>query len=186
MERTLADNSVVMLVYDPGATPPELISAYADWLEGRFESCDHAAGASSLRVQYFVTRDIRCDLFSSEEPIAARYENGMKLANALLQFDGEQLDLHLLWERLKGSLHSVSLQIFDDSGARVASIDRTIPRHDGPAFHLQLDLSSLEKGDYMAKLIVYNYETRVDLPGVVASTGIAFDRALELNRLTID
>lgn len=186
IERALADNSVLLLVYDPAATAPELVAAYSAWVETRFKACGQSTGASTLRLEYFAKPHIPCALLTSGEPLAVRYDNGMRLANALLHFDGEQLELRLLWQRLNDILHSASLQVFDESGARVTGIDKTIPRHDGPAFTLQLDLRSLEPGDYLAKLIVYNYETRADLPGIDIRSDRAFQRALALDRLTID
>ena len=183
-ERMLMNNSFMLLAYDPQATAPDLINAYTGWIASRFKSCGQLVTAGNAYVQYFAKDHVPCDLLTADNPLAVSYENGMKLANALLQFDGEQLDLHLLWERLPRKLHSVSLQVFDEADTKIKGFDRTIPNE--PVIDLRLDLSYLGPGDYIAKLIVYDYETGVSVSGTVTSSDTRFDRELEIARLTID
>ena len=184
VERKLFQNSFVLSVYDPLATAPGLAAAYTDWISSCFISCGQVARANPIHVEVFAKKEILCDLLTADNPLAVVYYNGMKLANALIQFDGEQLNLYLLWERLGRQAHSVSLQIFDAAGTKIQGLDSVIP-HD-PTSNMNLDLSSLAPGDYVAKLILYNYETGHSVSGAVSGTDTWIDRELEIARLTID
>ena len=173
-------------MYDPAATAPELISAYRQWVVSRFKSCGNARGATSLHIEYFAKDPVPCEMLNADSPLQVSYGNGMALSNALLRIQGDYVDLDILWERMTHELHSVSLQLFDETGTRISGVDRTIPKDSGPVFALRLDRSSIEPGEYFAKLVVYNYETRAVVPGTVISSGLAFERELELARLTIE
>jgi hypothetical protein len=102
----------------------------------------------------------------------------------LHDFAGSNLNLEAWWTNKPSEAHAISIQIFDADNNKVAGQDFTIGLE--PLARYQADLSSLEPGDYTAKLIVYNYETRVSVPGRVASTQTRFDRELEIGLLAIE
>ena len=54
--------------------------------------------------------------------------------------------------------------------------------HYDPLSYRRIDLSSLAPGEYVAKMILYNYETRVSVPGTVTSSDTRFDREFEFAR----
>ena len=110
------------------------------------------------------------------------YDNGARLVNALLEITPDFLEVQLMWSNLPDEPHSVSLQIFDAAGAKVLGHDSTIG-HTSLAQH-RMDISSLPPGNYVVKLIVYHFDTRVSVPGTVIGTGTKFDRELEI--ATID
>ena len=182
----LMQRPLLLLMYDPAATAPELISAYRQWVVSRFKSCGNARGATSLHIEYFAKDPVPCEMLNADSPLQVSYGNGMALSNAFLRIQGDYVDLDILWERMTHELHSVSLQLFDETGTRISGVDRTIPKDSGPVFALRLDRSSIEPGEYFAKLVVYNYETRAIVPGTVISSGLAFERELELARLTLE
>lgn len=184
IERVISRASVALLIHDPQATPPDLLQTYTAWIARHYRSCGQAIGTDATRVEYFAKSDVPCELLTSDDAFEVKYDNNATLANTLLRFDGERLDLHLLWGRLPGGAYSVSLQIFDAADTKVASHDRVIGSHAAP--NLRLDLSRLESGAYTVKLIVYVYETGVSVPGVVSGMDTRFDRELEIGSLTIE
>lgn len=184
LERRLFQHGILLLAYDPEATAPDLLDVYTGWIVSRFNSCGRVLDAPDLHLMYFARNEILCDLLTADDPLAVRYENGMNLVNALMKFDGKNLELYLLWGRLAQEPHSVSLQIFDQAGEKVHGADTIIP-HDS-AMDLILDLRSLEPSTYLAKLILYNFETGATVSGVMTGANAYFDRELELARFTVD
>ena len=106
------------------------------------------------------------------------YDNGARLVNTLLEITPDFLEVQLMWSNLPDEPHSVSLQIFDAAGAKVLGHDSTIG-HTSLAQH-RMDISSLPPGNYVVKLIVYHFDTRVSVPGTLTGIGTRFKRELEL------
>ena len=50
----------------------------------------------------------------------------------------------------------------------------------------KLDISSLGLGEYVVKMIVYDYATGASIGGTVTDSGSRFERELEITRLTIE
>ena len=106
------------------------------------------------------------------------YDNRARLVNALVETTRDFLEIQFIWSNLPSEPHSVSLQVFDADGAKVHNQDSTIG-HISLARH-RVDISSLPPGNYAVKLIMYNFETRVSVPGTVIESGSRFERELEI------
>ena len=124
-----------------------------------------------------------CDLAITDNPLEIHYDNNIQLGNLLPIQNEDALDLYFLWKRLPQDSHSFSIQFFDADGNKALGQDFVIGLE--PLAHHRINMSALEPGDYQVKLIVYNFETRVSVPGTVISADAHFDRELEIMRLTI-
>jgi len=184
VDELLASNSVILLAYDPRTANADATAPYRAWLASRFKPCRRLTETPVAVVEYFLDAAFPCDLAVAARPLEVRYANGIQLGNLLVDMNEGHLDLYLLWTSLPEDAHSLSIQVFDGADAKVAGSDFTIG-HDSLSRH-SLDLSPLDPGDYDLKLILYNYETRVSLPGIVASAQARFERALEIGPITID
>lgn len=183
VDSLLADKRIVLYLFDPRQSDPAQIEAYASWLASRYNACGRNGDQDGIVVEYFAEAGLPCGLLIDGDPLHVRYDNEAELANLLLQFDGERLDAHLLWRRLPAEAHGYSIQFFDEDGAKTHGQDGVI--HHVPYIHQQVDLSSLKPGDYLVKLVLYNFETGAAVSGVVASAESGFERLLEFGRVTI-
>ena len=108
----------------------------------------------------------------------------MKLGHLVHEFVDEKLDTFMVWSRLPSDRHGASIQVFDEDNFKVLGDDFVIS-HAPLAYH-RIDLSAVDPGEYVAKMILYNFETRVSVPGIVTSSDTRFEREFEFARLTID
>ena len=128
-------------------------------------------------------RGFPCELALSESPFSVDYDNGIRLGNLLAELQGDHLELALLWESLPAEPHAMSAQLFDSAGQKAHGQDFVFHRD---ALQRQtIDLASLPPGQYQLKLIAYNYESGVSLPGTVISREERFARELDVMRLRI-
>ena len=174
---------IIVFVYDPQAADAQLSRAYRRWLAGQFDSCGRAVDSASAVIELFMRRGFPCELALGEAPFSVDYDNGIRLGNLLAEFQGDQLELALLWERLPAEPHAISAQLFDSAGQKAHGQDFVFHRD---ALQRQtIDLASLPPGRYKLKLIAYNYESGVSLPGTVISREERFARELDVMRLRI-
>ena len=178
----LADNSVILLVYNPQATEAEAIQSYRAWLADRFQPCRRLAETDDALVELFLDAAFPCELAFSAAPLAVRYDNGILLGNLLAESSDGALDLYLLWTRLPADAHAVSIQFIDAAGARVGGEDFVIGLE--PLAHYRIDTSSLTSGDYQVKMILYDYDSGASVSGTAALSQARFDRALEITSMT--
>ena len=180
---TLAANSAILFAYDPQSAAPALIESYRRWVSHQFNSCGLVSSTANSEIEYFLRMGFSCDLAITDNPLEIHYDNNIQLGNLLPIPNENALDLYLLWKRLPEDSHSVSIQFFDNDGNKALGQDFVIGLE--PLAHHRINMSALEPGDYQVKLIVYNFETRVSVPGTVISADAHFDRELEIMRLTI-
>ena len=179
----LADHFVLMLVYNPQMADPQALRSYRDWIAVRFKSCRRLVDADDAVIEYFLQEAFPCDLALAAQPLEAHYANGIRLGNLLVDSQPSQIDLYFLWTRLPAESHAFSVQAFDRDGAKVAGADFTIGLE--PLAHRRIDTSSWTRGDYDLKLILYNYESGVSVPGTAIRSGLQFERELDIGRITI-
>ena len=176
--------SMILLSYDPSLTDRALLDSYEAWVEGNFKTCGRIQESEHSVVEYFVKPIFPCSLVIRGDAAPIEYDNGMELGHLVHEFVDEKLDTYMLWSRRLFDKHSVSIQVFDKDNVKVLGEDFVI-RHD-PLAHHRIDLSALDPGEYVAKMILYNFETRVSVPGTVTSSDTRFEREFEFARLTID
>ena len=183
-EDMLSANSTFVLVYDPNQTVETELESYRSWLSRDFKRCERILDSEDIVIDFFIRHDLPCDLEIDDNPFAIEYDNGIRLGTLVTLLRERRLDLHFLWSDLPDGSYAFSIQLFDAGGAKALGHDFVIA--DKPLAHQHIDLSALLPGDYVAKLIVYNYDTGTSVPGTVISSGTRFDRALEIGRITLD
>ena len=176
----LESSSVFLLVYDPQRTDAGLRNTYSEWIGRHLRTCGHSSDSDDATVEYFLDADFPCALLNADQPMQVAYDNGIKIGNLLYKTDGSTLELNVLWTSLPQDTHAVSVQFANDEGSRVGGQDFVF-HYDSLSYH-RIDLSSLAAGEYVAKMILYNYETRVSVPGTVTSSDTRFEREFEFAR----
>ncbi len=177
------DEGIVLLVYYPPHTAAELVETSASRLTNSFKSCGRVGSTGTAYIEYFTRAEIPCALLLPDAALTVNYDNGVRLANALLESDGDQLDIATWWNRLPDEAHGVSIQVFDAAGVKAASGDFVI--HHEPLLSHRLDLSPLDPGEYRVKLILYNYQGGGSIAGTVGGSQLRFDRELDIGSITL-
>ena len=178
------DDAIAIIAYYPAQAEPDLVEAAASRLASDFKPCGRVGRPGAASIEYFTRAEIPCALLFAEDPLAVSYDNGVILANVLLDLGNDSLGAYLLWNKLPEDAHGVSIQVFDLDGAKVAGSDFTI-RHDALSRH-RLNIAPLEPGDYDVKLVLYHYETHASVAGVAVNSQERFERLLAIGSITID
>lgn len=183
-ESALAADVMVLLAYDPRYTATTIVGEYEAWIGRDFAACDAVTESDSAQVILFLRRGFPCELATGVDPLAAQFDNDLRLGNVLAEARDSFLDFYFLWVRLSEARHSVSIQFFDAADSKIHNQDFVIG--DEYMAHQRIDLAPLNPGTYQVKMIVYNYETGVSVPGALLGSDTRFDRAFEVSRLTIE
>ncbi len=182
-DQLLPDDGIAVIAFYPAHAEARLVKTAASRLASELKSCGRIEKPAAA-IEVFTRAELPCALLISGDPLAVSFENGVFLSNVLLKTDGEGLETFLLWNKLPEDAHGVSIQLFDQDGLKLAGSDFTI-RHDSLSSR-RLDISSLERGDYTVKLILYDFETRASVAGVAVNMQSRFERELEIGSITID
>ena len=183
-ERLLADSLALRLAYAPAQENRASLQAYREWLRADFEDCGAIADTADMRLEYWLRRGFPCALAVTAAPLQVDYDNGARLGNSLLDIDGRSLDLYLLWRGYSEYRSAFSLQLFDEAGGKALGADRVID--EVALAHHRLDTSALAAGEYRAKFIVYEVESRASVGGTLVAEGRRIQRELDLGRLELD
>ncbi len=175
-----AGNQVIVLSYDPRRD--NLDSLREDFAAG-YRVCGRFVEAADAIAEYYAPVAFPCALVAAADKFEVAYDSQLRLTNLLYEVDGSSLSLFAWWTEKPDAPQAISLQIFDAAGGKVAGQDFTVGVD--PLARYQVDLSSLEAGDYSLKMIVYNYETRASAAGTVISDGTRFERELEIGPITV-
>ena len=175
--------SAILLDYAPGAIAPEMRQLYTDWLARRFQTCGRLRDEAERVVEYFFRAGFPCALALDSSPLTVHYDNGMQLVNLLREEEPGQLQFYFLWQNPPPTSHAVSIQFFDATGAKVYGQDFVTGRE--ALAQKAIDISALPPGEYSVQLILYEYASGASVSGTVGSAGPRFERALELEPLSI-
>ena len=184
VDSILSAYSIILFVYDPSRTEQDVINTYGDWISRHFKICERLVDDLDAVIEHYIRPGFPCELAIAESPFAVEYDIGIQLGNLWKDVADGIFDIFFLWNTLPRDTHSVSIQFFDADGNKAYGQDFVIG-HDPLARH-RLTVSSLAPGEYVAKLIVYNYDTGVSVPGTVTSSQTRFDRELEIARISVD
>ena len=176
-------NNVFLLIYNSQVSDPQSESEYATWMAQNLKSCQLKFSSEDLIVEYLIDRDYPCELIVAETALEVRYNNGITLANLLTDLEGDQLTIYSWWQRGNNSGYAYTIQLFNELGEKQLQIDQVIDSR--PLSHAQIDTSSLEPGDYVAKLIVYDKDTGQSQKGTILSTQQTVERELEIARFFV-
>ena len=176
-------NNMFWLIYDPGESDPRNQSHYATWMLQNLRFCQQIFRGEVLVVEFYIDRAYPCELVVTEDPLELRYDNGITLANLLTDFNDDQLSVDSWWQRGDIRGHAYTIQVFDEGGIKQLQIDQVIDSR--PLSRRQIDTSSLEPGDYVAKLIVYETESGRSQSGTIPSAQLTVERELEIARFSV-
>ena len=171
-----SENQVITVIYNSRETDRALLDDFAP-LDG-FERCQTESYEDGSVIETYIRQDYTCEILAPSRRLRVDYENGLTLANMLVEIDEATLDAQLMWSGLPEESHSISLQVFDAAGDKVLSQDDTIGFNS--LARQRIDISSLAPGGYTVKLIVYNFHTGQSASGILRETGVRFERALEI------
>ncbi|MDE2853476.1 MAG: hypothetical protein OXN88_04835 [Chloroflexota bacterium] len=177
LDEVMRDSQTIYLLRDSLEAAPAILDGYIP--ADQFESCQREIHQDGSVAEVFVSRAFSCALVISEDRIQVQYDNGLRIANIMLEASQDIVDVQIMWlpPALKEP-HSISTQVFDASGAKVLGQDSTIGYS---TLTRQLtDVSTLPSGDYVVKLIVYNYNTGLTASGTALKDGARFERQLEI------
>lgn len=183
LNKVLNENQFFLAAYSPSQFDSEALRALGEIFAMDFKACQPIIDTPDLVAQYYLRSDFECAFVLSSDPLIVDYENGVRLRHRRLELDGAALTLETWWTRLPEDAHGVSIQLFDHAGVKITGSDFTI-RHDSLSRH-RLDLPPLAPGDYAVKLILYQYESRASVAGVVVSAEAQFERELEIGSIAI-
>ena len=172
-----SENQVVFLLYNArdSVEAPSKAFSFLD----QFDLCQRHAHDDGSVIEHYVSPVFSCDLVNAADPFQVRYDNGARLENVVVKAGQDSLDVQFMWSSLPSETLSVSLQVFDRSGAKVLGQDSVI----GQVSHARslVDISSLPPGVYSVKLILYDFSTGVSVPA--SGAGAPFARELEIARI---
>ena len=178
-----AGNQVIVLSYDPRRDDAEGLDSLREDFAAGYRVCGRFVEAADAIAEYYAPVAFPCALVAAADKFEVAYDSQLRLTNLLYEVDGSSLSLFAWWTEKPDAPQAISLQIFDAEEGKVAGQDFTVGVD--PLARYQVDLSSLEAGDYSLKMIVYNYETRASAAGTVISDGTRFERELEIGPITV-
>ena len=177
IDDVMRENQVVYILYDLLDAAPAMLDGHLSF--DRFDSCQRAVHEGGSVTEVYVSRAFSCALVVAEDRIQVQYDNGLRIANVTLEASQDIVDVQIMW--LPPALnepHSISVQVFDSSGAKVLGQDTTIGY--ATLTRQLIDVSSLPPADYVVKLIVYDYNTGQIASGATLRDGARFERELEI------
>lgn len=173
----------VYAIHNPAQTDLNALAVYSGWFLERYRSCKRYVDQPNNVIELYLQKQVPCELLLAEKPLAIYYDNGMALANVVVESSADALDVFFWWDEIQASEFSFSLQVFDQEANKVLNTDAVIWRE--PFDARSLDISALPAGDYTLQLIVYDYETGASQPGLVVNADQRFEREVEIARVSI-
>ena len=173
----------VYAIHNPKQTDLNAMAVYRDWFLTHFRSCKRLVNHPNNVIELYLGTSIPCELLLAENPFTVRYDNGMALANIVVESSRNRLDVYFWWEAIFPSEFSFSLQLFDQAANKALGKDAVIWRE--PLDSQSLDVSALPPGDYTLKLIVYDFESGLSQPGLLVGADQRFEREVEVARFSV-
>ena len=169
-------NQIIYLLYNSLEANPSMLQRRLSLYE--FNLCQRLNYDDASVMERYARREYDCELFASSDAFRVEYDSGLRLENLLVDFGPSSIDLQFYWSNLPRERQSISVQVFNGSGTKIHNQDATIAL--ASLARQNLDVSALEPGDYDVKLIVYDFATRLTVPGIRSSDGSRFERMLEV------
>jgi len=177
LDGIVAGNNAIWLIHNPQQTNLQTMPVYTEWFTRHYKSCKRFFENDNAIIDYYVRVPVPCELIDTQNPFEVLYDNGIHLSNLLEEIDSGQLTFYFWWSNTVRH-HSFSIQIFDERGEKVQQYDDAIGAE--PLDIHTIDISMLDKSDYAAKLIVYDFVTKISQPGTVLSSQQRFEREIEI------
>ena len=160
---------------DIAAVPSE---AGRDWLTDQYRFCERFHQERLSAIDLYLKLDIPCSAVDETNALDVEYDSGVKLHNASYEIVSELVRFYFVWTNAIEDHSGLSLQLFDESNQKVLQYDQLVSRQLLEAH--EIDISSLSKGVYEIKLIVYDFETQKSTGGTLAETNERIERELVL------
>ncbi len=176
-------NNAIWLIYNPQETNLQAMPVYTEWLSQHYKSCRRFLEDGNAIIDYYVRASIPCAVIETQTLFEVLYDNGTHLSNLLYEVDAGQLTFYFRWLDTLQEQSALSIQLFNVQGEKVQQHDEVIGVD--PLGVDALDISMLDGGEYVAKLIVYDSITQVNQPGTFLSSQQRFEREIEIARFTV-
>lgn len=176
-------NFPLWLIYNPEETDLQTMPVFTDDFLMRFHSCGRYLETANTVIELYIMQSLPCQLLTADSPQALSYDNGTELANILVEPKAGVLDISLWWTNTFANKYAISIQLFDDQDLKAAQLDEVVGGD--PLRGYSLDLSALAPGDYMVKLILYDFETGSVQAGTIIADERPFKRAVDVGRISI-
>lgn len=172
----IADDSVLMLAYDPSRVQPDDILLYRDRIADEFNVCRTIFHSAELQIDYLVRNHIPCDLFNEMQIDSVSFVNGFRLDNILIDMlDRRYFRIYTWWHRVETDVPmGFVLDVVGADGEVVKQETFTMPPK-SIGFN-DIDVSDLPVGGYFLHLGLFDLQsgTVIDISGdgVVSGTEI--------------
>ena len=173
----------VWVIHNPQKTDLQAMEIYSGWFRQQFQPCKRYFETDDNVIEYYVRASLPCDLLIDDDPFAINYDNGTQIENVVYGRDSNELNLYFWWQRTVYDEYARTVQVFDQHGNKVLSADKLVCC-DGPDIQ-SIDIASLQAGDYVVHLILYDSDSMKSQPGMIVNGAKHFDRAVELVNFTI-
>ena len=183
LEEISANTNALWVIHNPLRTDFESTEVNSGWLKRDYKLCRRYVEKAESLIDYYVKRAIPCELVTDQQPFAIKYEDDTWLGNVKHKREADKLMIYLWWRRSLDGLSSVSLQVFDDQSNRVDQLDAVISRE--PIDIFSFDIASLPAGEYVVKLIVYDFASKASFGGEIINGKQQFERAVQIASFTL-
>lgn len=181
----ITSNAVgIWVIHNPQQTELDNLPVYVDWFAQNYQHCHRFLETDDSIIDYYLKPHIPCELVTADQPFKVRYDNGTELGNLLIEEEPGTITFYLWWLHTIGKDYALTIQIFDEQGAKLRQVDQIIS--DEPIDAFEFDTASLPAANYVAKLIVYDSESIESQPGMVVNSGNRFERMLDIGHFTVD
>ena len=183
LENIAANTNSLWVIHNPLRTDFESTEVNSGWLKRDYKLCRRYVEKAESLIDHYVKRAIPCELVTDQQPFAIKYEDGTWLGNVIHKRAAGELMIYLWWRKSLDGLTSVSLQVFDDQANKVDQLDAVISRE--PIDIFSFDITSLLKGEFIVKLIVYDFASKESYRGVIINGNQQFERAVQIASFTL-
>ena len=179
----VANANGLWLLHNPRLTELDALDYHRDWFSQHYRSCGDFVEQPQAAISLWLKPEIPCQLIASDSLLSARYDNGTRLGNAIVERLDDSLAAYLWWHEPGERKTSYSLQLFDAAGERQGQVDAVIV--DDPIDISRMDIGGLAAGAYTLKLIVYDFETLESHAGDLAD-GSRFTREVVIHSFVLN
>ncbi len=166
----------LLFVYEPSQLPANF-AALKTALEREYIPCDIVVDSDEVFAQRYTIHTLPCQ----REPHEIRYDNGIKIMDAMAEYAAEARSLRILtgWQladRAQLEQFNVSLQVLNAAGHKVAQAqDRHLHDNILPWYAEEISTADMPPGEYRAMVILYDRLSNKKVRGLDMTTSQASD-----------
>ena len=179
----LENQNAVWVVTDQLGLASDRTSANFAWFAQRFKYCEQVYLDAKVVIDLYMKTEIPCTAMDSGSALEVHYRDGVRLHKASFEVNRDRVRFYLAWTNQTPTAYSFSIQLFGEDGQMVLQQDSVILRELLSIF--EIDTSQLPEGQYVVKLIVYDFETGKSQSGTIQATMDPFDREFELAEIAL-